>query len=45
MARRHRVAAVRAAGYAYVTLDLEGLSIGNLNRALSGAAAGGGGAS
>jgi uncharacterized protein len=28
------VAAVRAAGYAYVTLDLEGLRSGNLNRAL-----------
>jgi uncharacterized protein len=28
------VAAVRAAGYEYVTLDLEGLRSGNLNRAL-----------
>ena len=28
------VAAVRAAGYAYVTLDLEGLRSGNLNQAL-----------
>lgn len=30
------VAAVRAAGYRYVTLDLEGLRSGNLNQALSG---------
>lgn len=30
------VAAVKAAGYAYVTLDLEGLVSGNLNRALEG---------
>ena len=30
------VAAVRAAGYDYVTLDLEGLRSGNLNRALGG---------
>ena len=29
-------AAVAAAGYAYVTLDLEGLRSGNLNRALDG---------
>ena len=29
------VSAVRAAGYAYVTVDLEGLRSGNLNRALS----------
>ncbi len=29
------VAAVRDAGYAYVTLDLEGFRTGNLNRALS----------
>ncbi|HEX2040476.1 MAG TPA: ATP-dependent sacrificial sulfur transferase LarE [Acidimicrobiales bacterium] len=37
VARRHEVvAAVRAAGYAYVTLDLEGLRSGNLNQALSG---------
>jgi uncharacterized protein len=33
--RRHEmVAAVRAAGYTYVTLDLEGLRSGNLNQAL-----------
>lgn len=31
------VAAVRAAGYRYVTLDLEGLRSGNLNQALDGA--------
>ncbi|HEY7948953.1 MAG TPA: hypothetical protein VID75_14825, partial [Acidimicrobiales bacterium] len=31
------VAAVRAAGYRYVTLDLEGFRSGNLNLALSGA--------
>jgi len=37
VARRDEVvAAVRAAGYAYVTLDLEGLRSGNLNQALSG---------
>jgi uncharacterized protein len=30
------VAAVRAAGYTYVTLDLEGFRSGNLNRALAG---------
>jgi uncharacterized protein len=30
------VAAVRAAGYRYVTLDLEGLRSGNLNQALAG---------
>ena len=30
------VAAVHAAGYRYVTLDLEGLRSGNLNAALSG---------
>ena len=30
------VAALRAAGYAYVTLDLEGLRSGNLNAALAG---------
>jgi uncharacterized protein len=29
------VAAVKAAGYAYVTLDLEGLRSGNLNRAIA----------
>jgi uncharacterized protein len=29
------VAAVRAAGYRYVTLDLEGLRSGNLNQALA----------
>jgi uncharacterized protein len=35
VARREEVvAAVRAAGYAYVTLDLEGLRSGNLNAAL-----------
>lgn len=34
--RREVVAAVRAAGYAYVTLDLEGFRSGNLNRALRG---------
>ena len=34
--RTEVVAAVRAAGYAYVTLDLEGLRSGNLNQALSG---------
>ena len=33
------VAAVRAAGYSYVTLDLEGLRSGNLNAALAEAAA------
>ena len=33
------VAAVRAAGYRYVTLDLEGLRSGNLNRVLGGQAA------
>ena len=33
-ARELVVAAVRAAGYAYVTLDLEGLRSGNLNAAL-----------
>jgi uncharacterized protein len=32
--RRRIVAAVRAAGYRYVTLDLEGLRSGNLNDAL-----------
>ena len=32
--RTEVVAAVAAAGYAYVTLDLEGLRSGNLNRAL-----------
>ena len=35
------VAAVRAAGYGYVTLDLEGLRSGNLNRALVLSRAGG----
>jgi len=36
--RRHEiVAAVRAAGYRYVTLDLEGFRSGNLNLALTGA--------
>ncbi len=29
------VAAVRGAGYRYVTLDLEGLRSGNLNQALA----------
>lgn len=33
--RREVVAAVRAAGYHYVTLDLEGFRSGNLNRALA----------
>ena len=32
------MAAVRAAGYSYVTLDLEGLRSGNLNAALGEAA-------
>jgi uncharacterized protein len=37
--RRHEVvAAVRGAGYRYVTLDLEGFRSGNLNLALTGAA-------
>jgi uncharacterized protein len=36
-ARADVVRAVRAAGYAYVTLDLEGLRSGNLNAALDGA--------
>jgi uncharacterized protein len=36
--RRHEVvAAVKAAGYRYVTLDLEGFRSGNLNLALAGA--------
>jgi len=36
VARREEVvAAVRAAGYRYVTLDLEGFRSGNLNAALS----------
>ncbi|MHB8681698.1 MAG: ATP-dependent sacrificial sulfur transferase LarE [Acidimicrobiales bacterium] len=39
--RRELVEAVRGAGYAYVTLDLEGFRSGNLNAALSAAAAGG----
>jgi pyridinium-3,5-biscarboxylic acid mononucleotide sulfurtransferase len=34
-ARRQIVDAVRAAGYRYVTLDLEGFRSGNLNRALA----------
>ena len=34
--RAEVVAAVAAAGYAYVTLDLEGLRSGNLNRTLEG---------
>jgi uncharacterized protein len=33
-ARARVVAAVRAAGYRYVTLDLEGLRSGNLNHVL-----------
>ena len=37
--REQVVAAVRAAGYDYVTLDLEGLRSGNLNRTLGGQAA------
>jgi PP-loop superfamily ATP-utilizing enzyme len=32
--REEVVAVVRGAGYAYVTLDLEGLRSGNLNRAI-----------
>ncbi len=40
--RSRVVAAVRAAGYRYVTLDLEGLRSGNLNDALDGAIGGGG---
>jgi uncharacterized protein len=36
-AREEIVAAVRGAGYTYVTLDLEGFRSGNLNRALEGA--------
>jgi PP-loop superfamily ATP-utilizing enzyme len=39
------VAAVRGAGYRYVTLDLEGFRSGNLNLALSGAPRGAGVAS
>ena len=38
--REEVVAAVRAAGYRYVTLDLEGLRSGNLNSALAVAVAG-----
>ena len=38
--RQQVVAAVHAAGYRYVTLDLEGLRSGNLNAALGSAAAG-----
>jgi uncharacterized protein len=34
------VEAVKAAGYAYVTLDLEGFRSGNLNQALASRAAG-----
>jgi pyridinium-3,5-biscarboxylic acid mononucleotide sulfurtransferase len=34
-ARADVVAAVKAAGYRYVTLDLEGLRSGNLNQALA----------
>ena len=40
--RAEVVAAVRAAGYRYVTLDLEGLRSGNLNAALSDAPGGAG---
>ncbi len=36
------MAAVRSAGYTYVTLDLEGFRSGNLNRALTGAELGAG---
>jgi uncharacterized protein len=36
LARQEVVAAVRGAGYTYVTLDLEGFRSGNLNRALPG---------
>jgi uncharacterized protein len=44
--RRHEVvAAVRAAGYRYVTLDLEGFRSGNLNHARRGAGDAGGTAS
>ncbi len=39
--RTEVVAAVRAAGYRYVTLDLEGFRSGNLNRALTGVGDGG----
>jgi uncharacterized protein len=39
--RAQVVAAVRAAGYRYVTLDLEGLRSGNLNQALTRVAEGG----
>jgi pyridinium-3,5-biscarboxylic acid mononucleotide sulfurtransferase len=42
VARRGEVvAAVRAAGYAYVALDLEGFRSGSLNRVLAGTAHGG----
>ena len=37
--REQLIAAVQEAGYAYVTLDLEGLRSGNLNRALQAGAA------
>ena len=40
--RAEVVAAVAGVGYAYVTLDLEGLRSGNLNRALKGGNPGGG---
>lgn len=40
--RREVVAAVRAAGYTYVTLDLEGFRSGSLNRELAPAAGAGG---
>ena len=38
--RAQVVAAVKAAGYAWVTLDLEGFRSGNLNAALEGAPGG-----
>ncbi|MCH2438977.1 MAG: hypothetical protein MK182_07725, partial [Acidimicrobiales bacterium] len=40
--RAEVVAAVAGVGYAYVTLDLEGLRSGNLNRALKGGKPGSG---
>jgi len=39
--RAELVAAVKSAGYRYVTLDLEGFRSGNLNQALAGPGAGG----
>lgn len=38
--REEAVAAVKAAGYSYVTLDLEGFRSGNLNDAIAGGSAG-----